>query len=99
MSLKASIASLGNLLLLPDGRPGLIDFGQVKRLDDSGKLLLAQIVETLAEGDEDNIYTSMLEAGMNVASKGRETDKERLVTIAYVLFDTRYMEAANVRPC
>lgn len=45
-----SVVAIGNLLMLPDGRVGLIDFGQVKRLDDSGKLFLAQIVETLAEG-------------------------------------------------
>mmetsp|Transcript_35709 Transcript_35709/g.68949 ORF Transcript_35709/g.68949 Transcript_35709/m.68949 type:complete len:294 (+) Transcript_35709:1-882(+) len=39
----------GNILLLPDGRIGLIDFGFCTRLDDAEKRLLAKLFVVLAE--------------------------------------------------
>jgi len=38
----------------------------------------------------------MHEAGMTLTGNSEEDDKLLLVTFAYVLFDTREMEAANV---
>lgn len=38
----------GNILLLPDGRIGLIDFGQCKRLSDKERLAFAELFSALA---------------------------------------------------
>ena len=43
----------GNLLLLPDGRLGLIDFGQVKRLTTAQRYKVARIVVAVASDDEE----------------------------------------------
>jgi aarF domain-containing kinase len=41
----------GNVLLMPDGRLGLIDFGQVKTLTLEERVLYARLIVALADGD------------------------------------------------
>lgn len=48
----------GNFLVMPDGKLGLIDFGQVKVLDDDIRLAFARLVKALANDDEDGIVQS-----------------------------------------
>lgn len=43
----------GNILLTPDGRLGLIDYGQIKVLGRRQRRTLARLIIALADGDED----------------------------------------------
>jgi aarF domain-containing kinase len=45
----------GNILLLDDGRLGLIDYGQVKNISREHRLHLAKLILALAEGSRDDI--------------------------------------------
>eukprot|EP01103_Thecamoeba_quadrilineata_P006992 TRINITY_DN1675_c0_g1_i2.p1 TRINITY_DN1675_c0_g1~~TRINITY_DN1675_c0_g1_i2.p1 ORF type:complete len:507 (-),score=90.32 TRINITY_DN1675_c0_g1_i2:276-1736(-) len=58
----------GNILLLPDGKIGLIDYGQVKSLSRKEKRSLARFIVALAEDDKEEIVR--LARGM-----GYETQK------------------------
>lgn len=54
----------GNLMLLDDGRLGLIDWGQVKELSAEERCLGARIFVTVADGDEPQTAQYMRELGM-----------------------------------
>ena len=41
----------GNIMLMPDGRLGLIDYGQVKRIDINARRAYAKLILAVAEGD------------------------------------------------
>jgi aarF domain-containing kinase len=45
----------GNIMLLKDGRIGLIDYGQVKRLDDKHRVLYAKFILALNKDDKEEI--------------------------------------------
>jgi len=45
----------GNILLMPDGRLGLIDYGQVKRLDLQTRLSYAKLIVALSEDNREEI--------------------------------------------
>lgn len=45
----------GNILLLEDGRLGLIDYGQVKHISREHRVHLAKLVVALAGGSRDDI--------------------------------------------
>jgi len=45
----------GNILLTPEGKLGLIDYGQVKRLSASQRLLLAKLIVALERGTCEDI--------------------------------------------
>ncbi|CAH0488205.1 unnamed protein product [Peronospora farinosa] len=45
----------GNILLLEDGRLGLIDYGQVKHISREHKIHLAKLIVALASGSRDDI--------------------------------------------
>ena len=64
----------GNLLLLPDGRLGLIDFGQVKRLTTAQRYKIARIVVAVATDDEEALQqiarSSNLRTQNNVSVAG-----------------------------
>ncbi|DAZ93663.1 TPA: hypothetical protein N0F65_012871 [Lagenidium giganteum] len=51
----------GNIMLLDDGRLGLIDYGQVKHISKEHRLHLAKLVVALAEGTRDDIVRVMTE--------------------------------------
>lgn len=60
----------GNVLLLPDGRLGLIDFGAVVKLTPDDRKTIARAIVALSRGDKEetsNIYT---EAGYRATFKG-----------------------------
>eukprot|EP00927_Polykrikos_kofoidii_P051875 TRINITY_DN45651_c0_g1_i1.p1 TRINITY_DN45651_c0_g1~~TRINITY_DN45651_c0_g1_i1.p1 ORF type:complete len:527 (+),score=65.20 TRINITY_DN45651_c0_g1_i1:79-1659(+) len=54
----------GNFLLLPDGRLGLIDFGQVKRIDSSTRRQLARLLVSVADGDRHATVVALTELGV-----------------------------------
>lgn len=45
----------GNILLLPDGRLGLIDYGQVKRIPLDVRLKYARMIVALAKGARSDV--------------------------------------------
>lgn len=53
----------GNVLLMPDGRLGLIDFGQFKRISNESRLLMARAIVGLAHGDEIDVVRTMARTG------------------------------------
>lgn len=58
----------GNILLLDDGRIGLIDYGQVKHIDRQHRLHLAKLIVALAEGTRDEvIHVLTKEMGVRTA--------------------------------
>lgn len=53
----------GNLILTPDGRLGLVDFGQVKRLSPERLEQIARLVVALNDDNQDEIVKIALEVG------------------------------------
>lgn len=53
----------GNILVMPSGALGLIDYGQVKRLTDQQRLLLARMIVALGDGDEDETRRLFVDMG------------------------------------
>lgn len=49
----------GNILLMPDGRLGLVDYGQVKRLSESDRILYAKLVIAMSRDDRKEIVRLM----------------------------------------
>lgn len=49
----------GNVLLMPDGRLGLVDYGQVKRMTDRDRVIYAKLVLALSRDDKDEIVRLM----------------------------------------
>ena len=62
----------GNLLLLDDGRVGLIDFGQVKRFTDDVRMQIARLVIAINQRDVDTT-TALLE-DIGIVSKYSNTE-------------------------
>lgn len=50
-------------MCMPDGRLGLIDYGQVKKLDLATRAKVARMIVALAEDDEDKIVRSTIDLG------------------------------------
>jgi aarF domain-containing kinase len=51
----------GNVLLLPDGRLGLIDYGQTKRLSLDNRKIYAKLIIALAENNKDDVIRIVTE--------------------------------------
>ena len=75
----------GNLLRLPDGGCGLLDFGQCKRLHPTDLAALAMLTCALAARDQAGALAAAAAAGLVV--EGVPPDFE--AAVVYVLFDTR----------
>jgi ubiquinone biosynthesis protein len=72
----------GNLLLLPDGRLGMIDFGSVGRLDQPTRRSLARLLPALDRGDPLVAADALLEAAgrpENLNQTGLERDLGQLI--------------------
>jgi len=74
----------GNILLLDDGRLGLIDFGQVGRINDEDRAKLANIMIALAEDDKDEVVRVYTEDMGHVSKKN---DKDMLYKRAAFALD------------
>ena len=96
----------GNLMMMRDGRLALLDFGQTKVLTPEIRVVFANMVEMLAEGDEATIRDAMASAGLDVTLKegveqrmgGDAGGMDKAVTVAYILFDTRAVDDALASP-
>ncbi|KAJ7556254.1 hypothetical protein O6H91_05G076200 [Diphasiastrum complanatum] len=89
----------GNLMLLPDGRLGLLDFGQSKVLDSSTRRRFANLVLAMASNEDIAIANALLGLGMLFKDvSGGEVPVSILAKMARMLFDTCYVEEATVSP-
>ena len=84
---KLTLFSSWNLLQLDNGRIGLIDYGQTRRIDDSLRKAFANIVVTLHEdGDnQHNIATAMENAGFKLKDP---TDHRTMAHYSSLMFDS-----------
>ena len=60
---NAQIIFQGNILDLTDGRIGLLDYGQAKRLQPCEYIALAKVLIALRDGNEDSVADAMRELG------------------------------------
>jgi aarF domain-containing kinase len=75
----------GNLLILNDGRLGLIDFGQTKRITDDERLGVARVVEAVGNGESNgNIADAMRRLGFRT----KLDNDEVLARYAALFFDS-----------
>ena len=73
----------GNILMCPDGRLGLIDYGQVKHLSDAARLGLARMVVALAHDDRD----STVKEAVVIGFRTEHMDPDVIFRQAQVWFD------------
>lgn len=85
----------GNLLVLPDKRLGLIDFGLFKSLDDELRIKFAKLTVALAQRNPIEILPLLSDVGIELANVTPEFG----AIAAYILFDTRMdIEEARMNP-
>lgn len=78
----------GNIMELPDGKLGLIDFGQTKYLNDEERLAYAQVVVDLGtRSSPKQIANSMRLAGF----RAKDDDDETLSEYAGLFFDSDHV--------
>mmetsp|Transcript_58556 Transcript_58556/g.171331 ORF Transcript_58556/g.171331 Transcript_58556/m.171331 type:complete len:840 (-) Transcript_58556:186-2705(-) len=58
----------GNVLLMPDGRLGLLDFGQVKHMQEESRVALADVITGILAGDQARAVAAMNRVGMKYTS-------------------------------
>lgn len=85
----------GNLLLFDDGRVGLIDFGQVKRLNKLRRRCLARLYKALNEQDYDGITRVYFDMG-NVVKYGKRDIIFKLVALGFDYDSEASREGMNV---
>lgn len=73
----------GNILLMPDGRLGLIDYGQVKTLSVAHRIPLAKLFVALADGRSDDVCKIHTKMGVVLD----RDDKYVLEHLAIIGFD------------
>ncbi|GMH55206.1 hypothetical protein TL16_g01847 [Triparma laevis f. inornata] len=78
----------GNILLLEDGRLGLIDFGQVKVLSWSNRVILSRMMIALVENNTSEIADIIINAGY----KTKYGNKELAAKYARVVLDSNDRE-------
>jgi len=78
----------GNVLVLPDGRLGLLDYGMVGRLNDEDRMKIAKTVVALSRKDKTEVARIYTEAGYQASWKeGNVTDPNILHRFASFHFD------------
>eukprot|EP00903_Cladosiphon_okamuranus_P009325 g8894.t2 len=73
----------GNILLTPDGKLGLIDYGQVKHMDLEQRVKLARLMVALDEDDQEAVVAAYIDMGIRT----KRMDPEVLYLHAKVCFD------------
>ena len=73
----------GNIMLLRDGRLGLIDYGQVKELTEFQRYEIAKFYVAMAQGDKEAIVDCIYSLGF----KTEKMDREVAYETAVIAFD------------
>lgn len=82
----------GNVSLLRDGRLGLLDYGQVKRLSESDRVLYAKLVIAMARDDRKEIVRLMTE---EIGFRTRDMNEEVIYKTAVFWNDRDTPEITN----
>lgn len=78
----------GNVLVLPDGRLGLLDYGMVGRLDEEDRMNIAKTVVALSRKDKEEVARIYTDAGYRASWKeGNVTDANIIHRFASFHFD------------
>ena len=78
----------GNVLILPDGRLGLLDYGMVGRLGDEDRINIAKTVLALSRKDKEEVARIYTDSGYRASWKeGNVTDPTILHRFASFHFD------------
>lgn len=78
----------GNVLILPDGRLGLLDYGMVGRMEEEDRMKLAETVVALSRKDKEEVARIYTDAGYRASWKeGNVTDANILHRFASFHFD------------
>lgn len=89
----------GNLFLLPDGRLGLLDYGQSKQIDRGLRKKLSQMILALCDGNSFSIAMALLNIGVVFEPDDAvNVPLDRVATAGRILFDVCYVEEATVSP-
>ena len=64
----------GNIMLLEDGRVGLIDFGQVKIIDENVRLNIGKMILAIENDDREEIVRLQKEGKLALVVKSRHSD-------------------------
>jgi ubiquinone biosynthesis protein len=75
----------GNVILMPDGRLGMLDFGMVGRLSEERRLQFLQLLHAIVERREDDVVEILLDW-----SEGGETDAGGLAIDSAAFVDRYY---------
>lgn len=75
----------GNIIICPDGKVALLDFGLTKRLPDDVRLGFARLVLASSRRDP----AAVLDAFQDLGIRTRHDDPESLLTLVRLLFDAR----------
>jgi len=94
----------GNILLLPDGRVGLIDFGFCVRLDPAEKRLLAKLFILLAESPsygvsaeaDQQIMETLLSCGLSTENNSKEV-LSQMPRFVFSKFEPRWLEKGYIK--
>ncbi len=73
----------GNFLLLNDGRIGMIDYGQVKRLTDDERIHIAELIHHLARKDIEAVAKKSIEMGY----ESKFNDRDVIFKLNQVVMD------------
>jgi hypothetical protein len=85
----------GNLLRLPDGRVGLLDFGECKELPDATRILFARLTIALAQRNPAAALPLLAACGLDIDG----ATPEFAMVAAYIMFDTRMdIKEAHMSP-
>jgi hypothetical protein len=85
----------GNLMRQPDGRVGLLDFGECKELATDVRLLFAQLTIALAQRNPAAALPLLAACGLDIEG----ATPEFAMVAAYIMFDTRMdMREAHMSP-
>ncbi|CAM9803706.1 unnamed protein product [Discosporangium mesarthrocarpum] len=85
----------GNILLMPEMRIGLLDWGQVKTVPRELQVKLAVLMESLHRGSLDAIVDSFNALGVQVE---HPEDKESVALLAVSMFDTKDTPGLEMNP-
>ncbi|CAI5522414.1 unnamed protein product [Closterium sp. Naga37s-1] len=84
----------GNILICPDRKVALLDYGQTKQISQQHRLQLAELILAVGDGDARKIGRLYNEMGFEL-SKTAEENPESFKWMATLMFDTRSAKGAT----
>mmetsp|Transcript_63670 Transcript_63670/g.180834 ORF Transcript_63670/g.180834 Transcript_63670/m.180834 type:complete len:196 (-) Transcript_63670:86-673(-) len=73
----------GNVLVMPDGRLGLLDYGAVMRLDEGQRTSVARLLVAVADEDDDAVAPALWACGF----RSKRQDPRLALLLAHVFFN------------